>query len=495
MTDSQELRQANMPNRLLSGKASLPFLLLVSVVMISMAFIAWSVMGRASVAAAPVFSWLINLGITVFVACAAWSQCIDSSRQGLSPSRIGSAVFAPLVLMAVTLPAASLVWRTRTANVEKLTRTELATPDALSFSLLLFTACLLAFWLGEGLLRPKQNVTWVQITDLGLRWRRAQLLLILVGLASSASQLGGDRTVEFSERGTQEGQGILVLAWWCLPLGIAIGFLFRHWESKPRLFVSLVGIALIVNSGVRSPLLLIAIAFIPRLIATIARSPRPLKVWATAVFGSYLLIAVGGAISVWRGSIRYGSPVTFGQALYNAAADPLKALTSSGLDTVDGLLLVYSLPANIVDANLLDLFKAVQTAIPSQFYPDKPEFISNIISRELLGYGAAGMFMSGPGYLILIGGSWLTAVVFFFVGGVIFRCLTSRRVGGVAWLILTYTLIRFVMGGDAFDFYQGLTLVAISTAALVAAHFLDGVRGRMKVTKPSSDRKIGVSLD
>ena len=377
-------RDALQLSQRLRKQSALPFMLLLSAALVGMALLAWSVV-NGSAAVAPVTAWLINLGTTVFVACAAWNQALLSYRQGLAPSRIGSAVFAPLVLMAVTLPAASLVWRTRTANVEKLTRTELATPDALTFALLLFSASLLAFWLGEGILRPrvfKANTSDDPPTNV---WRGAQLLLIFIGLASAIRQLGGDRTVEFSERGTQEGQGFLVLAWWCLPLGIAIGFLFKHWGSKLRLILGLIGIAMIVNSGVRSPLLLIAIAFIPRLVSTIARSGRPLKTWSAAILGSYALVAIGGAISVWRGSIRYGNPVSFGSALLNAVADPLKALTSSGIDTVDGLLLVYSLPTNIVDANLLDLLKVVQTAIPSQIYPDKPEFLSNIISRELLG--------------------------------------------------------------------------------------------------------------
>ncbi|WP_223992479.1 hypothetical protein [Arthrobacter sp. NicSoilB11] len=259
--------------------------------------------------------------------------------------------------------------------------------------------------------------------------------------------------------------------------------------------LSLIGIAMIVNSGVRSPLLLIAIAFIPRLVSTIARSRRPFRTWTAAIMGSYLLVAVGGAISVWRGSIRYGNPVTFGAALYNACLDPLKALTSSGIDTVDGLLLVYSLPTNIIDANLTDLFKVVQTAIPSQFYPNKPEFISNIISHELLGYGAAGMFMSGPGYLIMIGGSWLAAIVIFFLGGIIFRQLAGRRVGGVAWLILTYTLIRFVMGGDAFDFYQGLTLVCISVTSLFAAKCARLVSARLRRADLKAGERMEFSLD
>ena len=95
----------------------------------------------------------------------------------------------------------------------------------------------------------------------------------------------------------------------------------------------------------------------------------------------------------------------------------------------------------------------------------------------------------------MIGGSWLAAIVFFFFGGIVFRQLAGRRVGGVAWLILTYTLIRFVMGGDAFDFYQGLTLVCISTVALVAATCIRDIGLRSRRPGQRRSEGLGVSLD
>lgn len=422
-----------------------------------------------SAEAGPVLAWLVNLTVTTFVGIASWNEAITAAREFRAPRRMGSVVLSPLLLMSVTLPSISLVWRTRVANVEKLTGTELATPEALTFCLLLFAACLFSFWVGEGLLKPWWRNAANHKSASTQKWNRAHLVLMTVGLCAAVTRVGGDRTLEFAERGTQVGQGVLVLLWWCLPLGVAVGLLFNHWGSKWRWVLSLAGIALIVNSGVRSPLILIALALVPLVIRKLARSDRPLRVWGVSAAGAYLLIAVGGAISSWRGSIRYGRPISFGQSLVDALSDPLKALTTSGLDTVDGLLFVHSLPPNFVDTSLLDLLKVFQTAIPTQLYPDKPEFISNIISRDLLGYGTAGMFMSGPGYLILIGGGWLAAVGLFCLGGVCYRQLTGSAFGGCGWLICTYTLVRFVMGGDAFDFYQGMTLIALASAALLVA--------------------------
>lgn len=451
-----------------------------------MAAIAAMVVGNSEfVETAPVLAWLINLSVTLLVGASAWNQSIAAARAFRPPQRMGSAVLAPLALMTVTVPSISLVWRTRTANVERLTGIELASPERLSFALLLFAACVLSFWVGEGFIRPVQKRDLARPAYDNDKWKTAQLILMFVGVATAIAGSGGNRALEFAERGTQEGQGVTVLLWWCLPLGVGIGFLFQHWGSWWRLLLSLIGIALIVNSGVRSPLLLIAIALVPLVLKALARARRPARVWFMTSAGAYVLLALGGAISAWRGSIRYGNPVSFSQSLWNSLSNPLRSLTTSGFDTVDGLILVQSLPSGAVDASLLDLFKIFQTAIPRQLFPDKPEFISNIISRDLLGFGAAGMFMSGPGYLILIGGGWLAAVLLFAAGGLVFRQSAGARFGGVAWLICTYTLVRFFMGGDAFDFYQGLTLVAIATVSLLAARSLIIFRTRARTPRAS----------
>lgn len=451
-------------------KPSLAGWLIPSFGCVALAAIAAPIVGNSEfVAVAPVLAWLINLSVTLLVGAFAWNQSIAAVRDSRQPERMGSAVLAPLALLTVTVPSISLVWRTRTANVERLTGIELASSEALTFALLLFAACVLSFWIGEGIIRPVQDQRHPIDTNDIDKWKSAQLILMFAGVTTAVTRIGGDRALEFSERGTQEGQGVAVLLWWCLPLGIGIGFLFKHWGSRWRLLLGLGGIALIVNSGVRSPLLVIAIALVPLVLNALAKARRPARVWVMTSAGTYVLLAVGGAISAWRGSIRYGTPVSFNESLWNALANPLRSLTTSGFDTVDGLILVHSLPAGVVDASLFDLLKIFQTAVPRQLYPDKPEFISNIISRDLLGFGAAGMFMSGPGYLILIGGGWLVAILLFAAGGLVFRQSAGRRFGGVAWLICTYTLVRFFMGGDAFDFYQGLTLVAIATLALLIA--------------------------
>jgi len=449
------------------GLASSPIVVSAPVILVLVGLISLTVSNGASPASAgAVGAWLLSLSTTLVLTVLSWASAIGAVQAGEGPTRMGTAVLAPLVLMVVTLPSVSLVWRSRTATVERLTGQQLATPETMMFALNVFTICLLAFWLGEGLVKSAGTSTYLTLPNRA-KWSGAQLVLMAIGLSVAILGSGGDRTLEFAERGTQSGQGLLVLAGWCLPVGVACGFMYSHWGSKWRLLLSLLGLALIVSGGTRSPLILIAVAFLPALLLRLARSKRLVQTLIIALGGAYVLLSLAIAISAWRGSIRYGTPQPLGDEFIRALQDPFGGLTSSGIDTVDGLLFVQALPPNSVDATLWDLRKVFTTAIPSQLYADKPEMISNILSSQYLGFGTAGMFLSGPGYLILITGGVLGAVLLFALGGAVFRWIGGRNFGGMAWLLSTYTLIRFAMGGDAFDFYQGLTLVAVSVAALV----------------------------
>ena len=442
-------------------------------------------------------AWTVNLTVVVLLSTSSWGDVLRGITLNEPPRRAGSAILAPVAMFTVTLPSASLVWNSRIAKVEQLTGLQMATPQALLIALNIFTLCLIAFWAGEGVLKPisKLRVLPELLGNSRTKWQAPQGILMAVGMTVALVALGGDKASELSERGTQTGQGLLVLAWWCLPLGIAIGVLHRHWGSRWRIGLSCTGLLLLLSSGVRSPLILVALAFVPDLARRLAHSRRPGIIALGGAAAGYLLISVAAALSLWRGLIRNGTPIPFFDALFVYLPDPARALTTSGIDTVDGLLFIQHLPANAVNANLLDLLKVFSTAIPSQFYADKPEFISNMLSREYLGFGAAGMFLSGPGYLMLIGGGVAAAAALFAFGGLVFRHLASTRFGGVTWLIAAYTLVRFFMGGDAFDFYQGLTLVAISIASIVAARSLAVFTGRrQRNTKGASPQVLELAI-
>lgn len=399
---------------------------------------------------------------------------VQSERLGKSRAFVGTTIVSLVLFGGVFLPGASLVWRTRSANVERLLGTTIATDEKLTFAFLLASAVAGAFFAGEAV------AIWLtrhRARRDGYDWRRAHVLLYAVGFVGTAPALiTRNISDSFAERGTESGAGVLVLASWCLPLAAAIAVSQRHWGSRLRLATTGIAVTMLLASGVRSPLLLIAIAALPRLVSAIAASRFSLGRWLALGAGAYGLFIVAAAISSWRGGIRAGRTSDLLAELLRHALNPGTALTSSGIDTLDGLLLVQSVDTRQFDPSMFDLLKVFTTFIPRQLYPDKPPLLSNMISQSVLDFGAAGMFLSGPGYLLVISGSVAAVIALFALGGLTFGLIGSvtSAVGGA---VLGYTLLRFVMGGDAFDFYQGLTLVLLLVCArLVAA--VGGAVGR-----------------
>lgn len=390
---------------------------------------------------------------------------VQSVRRGQTRAFTGTTIVSLVVFGGVFLPGASLVWRTRAANVERLLGTPIATDDKLTFAFILASAVVSAFLVGEAV------AIWLTRRRTQPRpydWRKAHAVLYVVGfLGTAPSLLSRNISDSFAERGTESGAGVLVLASWCLPLAAAIAVSQRHWGSRLRLASTGLAVAMLLASGVRSPLLLIAIAALPRLISAIAASRFSVGRWLTLGVGAYGLFIVAAAISSWRGGIRAGRNPDLLAELLRHALNPSAALTSSGIDTLDGLLLVQSVDTRQFDPSMFDLLKVFTTFIPRQIYPDKPPLLSNMISQSVLDFGAAGMFLSGPGYLLVISGSVAAVIALFALGGLTYS-LVGSLTSAVGATVLGYTLLRFVMGGDAFDFYQGLTLVLLLVCARLA---------------------------
>jgi hypothetical protein len=207
------------------------------------------------------------------------------------------------------------------------------------------------------------------------------------------------------------------MAAWALPIAIAVSVMNFHWRSRWRVFLSVIGIMLIILTGVRSPLVLIALAFVPRAFLLLRRSRHPLAVVALAIVGANALVAIGTGMNLWRGGIRHGTGGSLADAVMTAWTDPFGALSKAGLDTLDGALFVNALPEDAVSTGPGDLLNAVLYLIPRQIFPDKPELLSNILSEKYLSFGTAGMFLSGAGYLEIILGGWVAALIGFFVAG------------------------------------------------------------------------------
>lgn len=430
-----------------------------------------------------VAAWTAGLVTSVVLLIVSASTMIAATGTRLS----GTFLLSILNIAAVIVPSASLVWRSRTATVERLLGVAIATPEALTRSLLLFTATIAAFAAGEFIaakLRPRRG-TDEQVTSIGSkRARSTTTVLLVVGLATYTYNVAQGIGASFTTRGEAEGQGLLSMAAWALPVAIAVSVANSHWGSRIRVAISLIGLVLIVLMGVRSPLILIALAFVPRAFELLRRSRYPLAIVAIAVIGANALIAVGTGINLWRGGIRRGNGSSLPDAIMAAWIDPFGALSSAGLDTIDGALFVHALPPGSVSTGPADLLNAILYLIPRQIYPGKPELLSNILSERYLSFGTAGMFLSGAGYLELILGGVVPAVLGFFVMGLIFGGIVPRAGTSVPWLLAAYVLVRFFMGGDAYDIFLGLQLALVWLIGSVISFLL-----RLTGTRPSLARR------
>jgi len=445
---------------------------------------------RDSAAAPPAaFAWSINLAVSAILLAVSGRTAIHAARNSNSINRSGTLVVAGLNALTVAMPGATLVWRSREATVERLLGVELATQESLTVVIWGFTAAMLAFAGGDYLTsrwgHPAAPPTQDR-REISSLIRTTTSVLFTVGLAAHGLSLSRGIGAGFETRGEAEGQGLLSMASWSLHLAIAVSVLNRHWGSRWRVGLSLIGLAAIVLSGVRSPLLLIAVAALPRLIKMIANSRFPLLVIGSGLIAANTLVAVGAGISSWRGNIRAGLSVSLLQEILDSWVDPIGSLSSTGVDTLDGALFVTALPRDQIDVSLADPLKAFTLLIPRQIFPEKPELISNILSRDYLGFGAAGMFLSGVGYLTLVLGSTIAAIFAFGAIGAIYGRIFNGVTASTGWLISTYILLRFWMGGDAFDIFLGLELALVWVLALSLAVAITHLR-----TRPPTDRMSG----
>ena len=100
----------------------------------------------------------------------------------------------------------------------------------------------------------------------------------------------------------------------------------------------------------------------------------------------------------------------------------------------------------------------VTNLIPRFIWVGKPLDLSNSVSREFLGYGASGQYLSPVGYLTLAFGNYAAALGGLFVFGGICSYLAIKFESSV-WLCFVLALVlRFMIGGSAFDVYYVLVL-------------------------------------
>lgn len=449
-----------------------PVLLVLSA--LALAILARPALGLASeaVSRGAEAAWYAHFVLTAALGSWALVGAVRSAGQRAPLRRTATLVVSAVNLFAVSMPAMSLVWPSRVAIVDQLYGAAVATPEALAGVLSLFSATLLAFAIGEsvGARIRKQVPRGATAPTPGIA--SASLTLTLIGLAVHVAQLQRGIGSDFDSRGTAEGEGLRVVLGWALPVGIALAFQGRHWGSKSRLAISLIGVSVLVLGGVRSPLALIVVACVPRILEQLASRGKRLFAWPALLVGAHAALSVAAGLSSWRGSVRKGQPVPLTHAIRDAALDPIGSLTGSGVDTVDGLVFVRAVSGSVASFRPQALLIPVLTLIPRQLYPDKPEFITNTLSRQYLKFGAAGMFMSGPGYLWLVLGSAAAAVATFGFLGLLLGRLMHTGSMSWAWPVLAYFIFRFTMAGGEYDFLISFEIALLILFALLAVRLL-----------------------
>ena len=416
---------------------------------------------------------LILALLSILIASRSLGACRVSLRAGGGFSRLGSAIFGAGILIAVILPGVQLVLGTRKSRLED---NGFPTQDVghdLALAFLIFTMALLAFWAGELLAEAiamrKGRDAVVPSRPIGRPWetRATYWFLMVVGVVLIIASIGSD----FSQRGTVTGQGAIQLFGYSAPLAIAIGILNRHWGSRFLAAVSLGVLAFLIAEGIRTPLLIVAAAAGVRyLYSTRTRrfGPREIVVIVLAIYvGSVMLVS----LSAWRGQKNTGGTLGLPEIVVLAAQDPFVHLQQQGLDTVDGLILATKVDRKLAGAEVTDPLKTVTGFIPHQIWPSKPPWLSAQITQLYTNFGAGGIFLSGPGYTLIVFGTAAAVPILFLLLGFFSERIFRRMAEPSIWTaLLGYFLVRFFYAGDAFDANHvlGLCLVVLTARGFSA---------------------------
>ena len=291
--------------------------------------------------------------------------------------------------------------------------------------------------------------------------------LVLLGIALTVILPEQPKEVIFEQRGRIEGEGAIQLMGYAIPLAISIAVLHRHWGSRWLVALDLLlVIVVLVPGGTRSPLLIVGMALLVRfLYQTAGVRVGPGTVVAAGI-GLWVAATLLVGISDWRGNVRVGIQDSPSQALVRAAPNPFNKLWEGGLDTVDGLTLSTKVNRQDVDASWTDPAKVVLGFIPHQVWPEKPEWLGVTVTQYYTNFEAGGIFLSGPGYLLIVFGTKIAVGLGFLLLGLGSEAIFGRLRRPSIWTaLLAYFLLRFFFGGDAFDAFHVLGLALLVLAA------------------------------
>lgn len=290
----------------------------------------------------------------------------------------------------------------------------------------------------------------------------AAFVMGTVGVVGLALSLTVSRYDAFLRRGEDSGNGIASLLYWCAAAFVAYTLvLWTRKDSRIAPVASVLMILGIILAGNRSPLALIGIAFLVRL--TIIGRQRHLTLFASLV---PVGIVVFSYQSAWRSMVSRGVPSAPFDVLRSLASDPLTAFLRVGFDTIDGYSLSRRIIASGYEARWTDPLLAVTNFIPRRLWPEKPSLLGSEIGEQYLGLSAGGIFLSGPGYFGLVTGSLFLGAMAFIALILLAKWVTGRPSTHLLIVAaIVYMVTRVSVGGDAFDIFLSLQIVAILAAS------------------------------
>jgi len=426
----------------------------------------------------------VSVAVAITSLRATWAQ-----REGPPPMvRFGSGLLGLAMLLGVVVPGVLL---TTGAEDPKLPDkgyplADLSAEVAAAYAI--FLLVFLAFVVGERLtayvLARQRHPTPTRQLRVGIDTRGTYFALVGIGTAITLysrvlDPSGRSQEEVFATRGQVEGAGAETLLGWSIPLGIALAVVHRHWGSRRLVTLNALLAIVLISQGTRSPFLLIGVAMLIRFVGSPSLRRRPARSISLAVVAGYLGVALAVGIADWRGDVIREPTASLSDSLIEATRSPLTGLGDAGLDSLDGLILARNADRAAVGASWTDLHKAITGFIPHQIWPEKPEWLSVVVTHHYIHFGGSGIFMSGAGYGLLLFGGTEGAILLFLVLGaisaIVYRRLSADSLLTVLW---TYFLLRFFFAGDAFDAFHVLGLLLLSVFASGLATVLPVARDR-----------------
>lgn len=293
--------------------------------------------------------------------------------------------------------------------------------------------------------------------------KRSFAVLFVVGIAATLLFPAPD----LSDRAAG-GQGVQVLLKTAITVGVALGCYHFFFRSRSYLLLVAAGATYLALGNVRSPLMVAVVAVAAGWLAL----ERPVRVRLVLALASCVVVfaLLAAYMSAMRADISRHEGMTAGNVLASTLADPLPSVYESGVDTLDGYRFAQSIDAR-EPAHLSDLATVLTTFVPRSIWPNKPTDLTVAISAKYLNYGASGQFLSAVGYLRLLTGNYTFALIGLFLVVFLFATLVQLTKRSFLLAVVLTVVIRFFLGGAAFDIYYGATLALLYAAArFVALH-------------------------